>query len=386
MKVNKSERIVRVGLVGCGQIADAHLQEIAKIENAEVVSVCDRQAALAGQAAARFEVPGCYVDLGEMLDMENLDVLHVTTPPTSHFPIAAQALKAGVNVYIEKPFTRDVREADQLLSLSNQCKKTVCVGHDQIFDPLWVQLKKQIDDGAVGDVITVYSTLNYDTSGPYGAAMASNEKHWVHSLPGGLLQNVISHPLYRITEFLTDTQPEITVSSSSLTECGLLPKELTVVLKGQRVTGILSFSTQCRPLNRTTRVCGTKSSIEIDFDAQTIRHHRPPRMRGAFGRVQQPWSHWTEATSNLMRNCRRFLWGDLQYFSGMNHLFKAFYQSIIDESPPPISHSEIRRVTWILDEIFRLNSGSPLQTVGAIDEVEVPDRTLNHEESLSLRD
>jgi predicted dehydrogenase len=99
----------RVALVGCGQIADAHLQEVRKIAGAQLVAVCDRHRDLARQAAARFGVPGVYDDLDALLREARPDVLHVTTPPQTHAAVAKQALAAGVHMYVKKPFDIFVR-------------------------------------------------------------------------------------------------------------------------------------------------------------------------------------------------------------------------------------------------------------------------------------
>ena len=128
---------LRVALVGCGQIADAHLQEIPKTGCAEVVAVCDRQRDLAEQAAARFAVPGTFDDLGLMLESACPDVLHVATPPHTHAAIARRALEAGVHVYVEKPFTVDAAEAAAVLDAARRGGRLVCVGHDHLFDPAW---------------------------------------------------------------------------------------------------------------------------------------------------------------------------------------------------------------------------------------------------------
>ena len=60
---------LRIALVGCGQIADAHLQELRKIPTADVVAVCDRQIDLARQAAARFDVPSTFDDMIRMIQV-----------------------------------------------------------------------------------------------------------------------------------------------------------------------------------------------------------------------------------------------------------------------------------------------------------------------------
>src|SRR5215207_1957128 len=96
---------LRVAIVGCGQIADAHLQEVKKIRTAEVVATCDQYPELAFQAAERFGVPEVHNDVGRMLEQVRPDVVHITTPPHTHAPLARQAISAGAHVYVEKPFT-----------------------------------------------------------------------------------------------------------------------------------------------------------------------------------------------------------------------------------------------------------------------------------------
>ena len=86
---------LRIALIGCGQIADAHLQELRKIDRATVVAVCDRHVDLARQAAARFEVDRYYDDAATMLRELKPDVVHITTPAQTHAPLAMQALQAG---------------------------------------------------------------------------------------------------------------------------------------------------------------------------------------------------------------------------------------------------------------------------------------------------
>jgi predicted dehydrogenase len=355
------DQSIRVGVVGCGQIADAHLQEISKIEFARVVAVCDRHAVLAEQAAARFDVPRAYSRFDEMLSAEQIDVVHITTPATSHEALATQAMEDGVHVYLEKPFTTTVLEADRLFQVAQRCQKSLCVGHDQLFDPIWLRLIDCVEQGKIGEIVSVHTTLNYDMSGPYGLTISSNKNHWVNRLPGGLLQNVISHPLYRITDWMPDEYPDVIVSSRPMDTSRVIPRDMTVVLRGADVTGVLSFSTRSRPLSRFARISGTKGSVTVDLDAQTMRFDHPPRTRGPFAKLEVPCYQLREATTSLFRNAWRFARGELHYFSGMNRLFRDFYQSILDGGQPPIPHQEIRRVTRILDEIIEKKNADELR-------------------------
>lgn len=204
-----SDRRIKVGLVGCGQIADAHLQQIRRLPMADPVAVCDLEPLLARQAAERFEVPGQFTSIDEMLETARPDVVHVTTPVQTHAPLTIQLLEAGVHVYVEKPFTVDSAEAQTVIDVAERNDRLVCLGHDQLYDPTWLEACDIVASGAIGKVEHVESVLGYPIDGPFGKLVAGDPNHWVRRLPGGLFQNTISHPLYRITEFLPDAKPDV---------------------------------------------------------------------------------------------------------------------------------------------------------------------------------
>src|SRR5439155_19465493 len=96
---------LRVAIVGCGKIADAHAAQIRRMPQCDLVGVCDREELMARQLAERFGAKRCFVDLDDLLREATPDVVHITTPPQSHFDIARRCLEHGSHVYVEKPFT-----------------------------------------------------------------------------------------------------------------------------------------------------------------------------------------------------------------------------------------------------------------------------------------
>ena len=80
-----------------------------------MVAVCDRHLDLARQAAARFDVPTAYDSVAAMLLQARPDVVHITTPPHSHQTLTLECLQGGAHVYVEKPFTVNLEEADAVL-------------------------------------------------------------------------------------------------------------------------------------------------------------------------------------------------------------------------------------------------------------------------------
>jgi len=291
-----------------------------------------------------------YDDHLQLLDEVRPDVVHVTTPAPTHRPLAIDVLERGSHVYVEKPLALDVSEVDEIIATARAADRLVCVGHDQLFDPAWLECRNRIATGEIGPVYHVESVLGYPLSGQFGALVASDPYHWVRRLPGGLFHNTVSHPLYRITEFLPDAEPIVAAHWFARGDAAF-PTELRVHLRGRDVTGSLLFDTGIAA-QRITRVYGARGCLTVDLDAQSVSLHRNPRLPGAFGRIETPWRDWRQAGRRLRRNIGRFVRSDLHYFAGMRGLFQAFYNSILTNGAPPILCGELRRVTQILDTIF----------------------------------
>ena len=82
--------MLNIGIVGCGKIADGHIEEIQKLGCARVLAVCDLEPILAEQLALRYSVPHWYTDFDRMLSEHRLDVIHIATPPHSHLALARE--------------------------------------------------------------------------------------------------------------------------------------------------------------------------------------------------------------------------------------------------------------------------------------------------------
>src|SRR5438093_3920946 len=169
---------------------------------------------MAQQLGERFGVERVFDDLGRLLEETRPDVVHITTPPQSHFEIARQCLEHGCHVYVEKPFTLDAREAEELVTLGERRRLRLTVGHDAQFSHAAKRMRALVHAGYLGDpVVHMDSYYGYDLGDPsYARAFLRDKDHWVRKLPGGLLQNVISHGIARIAEFLGGDNPQVIAS------------------------------------------------------------------------------------------------------------------------------------------------------------------------------
>ena len=350
---------MKIAVVGCGQIADAHIQEARRIPGVEVVAVCDLNVHMAEQAAARFGIPGKYTSLDEMLRDCRPDVVHVAGPPASHLPVGKSALEAGAHVYMEKPFTVNAREAEELVELATSVGRLVCVGHSMAFDSPVRRLRQLVEEGHLGDVVHIDATMSYNLAGAFGSAFMKDPQHWLHRLPGGVAQNNISHPLSMLLPFLTDEKPRIVARGFRLrpeTYGDIRDRfhdELRVMLAGERVTAHVQFSCRARPVQLCLAVFGTKRQAAVSLDARTVQVVEAATLPGPFARIQLARRSLRQAKREYRGHLRRLLRAQLHFFDGMHELIRRFHLAIAGEAPMPVPMSEAVRTTAIMDEIFR---------------------------------
>ena len=111
--------MLRVGIIGCGKIADSHAQQIRRIPGCEIVGVADREPE-ARQLYERFPIRKTLTRVEQLLEESKPDVVHITTPPASHLPLAMQCLERGCHVYVEKPFTLNEPDARKVIAFANE--------------------------------------------------------------------------------------------------------------------------------------------------------------------------------------------------------------------------------------------------------------------------
>lgn len=349
---------LRVGIIGCGAIADGHVEEVAKIDGARVAAVCDREIIMAEQLADRYGPFPVYDDAAAMLGAESLDVVHITTPPQSHFELAVQAIDAGCHVLVEKPFTLTAVDAVSLIDRANATDRRVAVGHFYQFDPPALAIRRLVGRGALGTVCHLESHYGYNLDGAFGRGIMGNPSHWVHGLRGNLLQNNISHPLSKVIEFMAG-EPEVLGAHAVRGEAGRfgdvrdnLFRELRAVLRAGDVTATVTFTSCARPVMHALRVYGTRDSVYGDFVSRTVTFERRSALPGAIGRLVSTFPRGWEYHREGWKNVYRFLRSRYHFQAGMNELFRRFYRSIRDGDAPPVPYREIVATARVMDAIF----------------------------------
>src|SRR5437016_5498457 len=142
--------MLKVALIGCGKIADEHAALLQTVPGCRLVAACDSEPLMAQQLSERFGVAQVFSDLEEMLRVADPDVVHVTTPPQSHFALARQCLENDCHVYVEKPFTMCGAEARELIAIANEKGRKIIAGHDDQFSHVSRRMRSLVHSGFLG--------------------------------------------------------------------------------------------------------------------------------------------------------------------------------------------------------------------------------------------
>jgi predicted dehydrogenase len=346
--------------VGCGKIADAHATQIQRIRGSEIVAVCDLEPLMARQLAERFRISKCFSDLSELLRDSQPDVVHITTPPESHFKIAALCLDHGCHVYVEKPFTLHYPDAEHLIRLAEERKLKLTAGHDGQFGHATRRMRSLIQNGYLGGApVHMESYYCYELGdSAYVRALLNDKQHWVRHLPGKLLHNIISHGVAKVAEFFTTEFPQVLAHGfvspflKNRGESEIIDELRVIVTDNGRTTAYFTFSSQMRPSLHQLRLYGPKNGLIVDQDHETLIKLRGQRFKSYIDQFVQPINFAQQYVTNVATSVRAFLTRDFHMSAGMYHLIESFYRSIEHDTEVPIPYREILLTARIMDDIF----------------------------------
>ena len=291
------EKKLRVGIVGCGGIANGkHMPALKTVEDVEMVAFCDIIRERAEKAAAEYGVDGAtvYEDYKEMLAKEKLDVVHVCTPNNSHAPISIAAMEADCHVMCEKPMAKTVAQAKEMLDAHKRTGKKLTIGYQNRFKADSQYLKKACLRDDLGEIYFAKAHAIRRRAVPTWGVFLDEEAQG-----GGPLIDIGTHAL-DLTLWFMDNYKVKSVKGSVFKKLGDQtetanawgdwdPKEYTVedsafgfITMEDGATIILESSwaiNMLDPLEAATTLCGTKAGADmrdglrinkVEFNTQVV--------------------------------------------------------------------------------------------------------------------
>ena len=179
----------RIGIVGTGSRGTYFGMLINRSQKAELVALCDPNAARMEAVAQRLgKAYNVYTDIENMAGHESLDAVIITSPDYCHVQNVKTALSKGLNVLIDKPLATTTAGCREIIKAAEKSGKTVMMGFNLRHDPALKRLKQIVDDGLLGNIFLIENREFYDGGKTYMSRW--NRKY---ALSGGLWVHKGSH-------------------------------------------------------------------------------------------------------------------------------------------------------------------------------------------------
>jgi len=283
----------RFGIIGCGSVADFHIEAIRHIEEASLSAVSSRNESKARAAAER---EGCAwtTDYRELLRRPDVDIVCVTTSSGSHASIGLDVLDAGKHLVVEKPLAMNARDARALVDRARARGLTLSVISQRRFEANNQAIKRALDEGALGKLLLAETTLPFYRSQDY---YDSAEWRGTIAEDGGVLMNQGVHCLDLMLWFAGDVR---TVFGKTATQTHRMEAEdlgLAILQFENGAFGTITASTSIQPgYAAAITLYGERGTIKLE-GSSIVRWSVPGRDRptweqeeASYGGVSDPRS------------------------------------------------------------------------------------------------
>ncbi len=345
-----TDRRVRVGVIGCGKIANVHAAALHQLEEAEFVACCDQDEARAREYAARNSVPNIYTDVDAMLRSGTVDAVHVCTPHPAHERAVVAAAEAGVHVLCEKPVAISLAEADRMIDAADRAQVAFGVIFQRRFWPAARRIREAIDAGRLGTVtlgecsVRIWRPREYFASDPWRGKWATEG--------GGVLMNQAVHAIDQFLWFMGDPV-EVVGRHATLRHGAYIDVEDTAVATVVFASGALG-------------VIQAASTFQPDFGFRVAVH-------GDTGAAVSVWERlegqqgvndvWTVAGEEEHRAAWELADTGRSGFPGFHALqIRDFLQAVRDNRPPAVTGRDARKSLEVILAIYESSrTGQPIR-------------------------
>ncbi len=286
-----AKKTLKCALLGCGFIAERHIDAFMDCEHTQLVAICGRNPERLRTLQEKYNIEKTYTDYHKLME-ENpeLDMISNALPNSMHVSVTVELLEAGYNVLLEKPMAINAEEGKLLVEAEKKAKGKLMIIQNQRFIPAAQYMRRMFKEGQFGEVYHIRTgwrrPLGMVPSGKDNIGGVVSDRDWYNSKAanGGVLRDLGVH-LLDLAMFITDF-PEIeSVSACSyrkFTMDGPVSAEeakdmsedmCTALLKfknGMSINMEVSFGTMISEEKLFTNIYGTKAGVERTEDNMNI--------------------------------------------------------------------------------------------------------------------
>jgi predicted dehydrogenase len=352
---------VRVAFIGCGNIAHVHMRFLQKA-GYRLDSVCDASRVRVTLFAQKYGIAKQYTTIDELFAVENPRIVHILTPPHTHYEIILKALKAGCNVLVEKPLCQTLLEYQEIASLAEELGLLVSVDHTRVYNPLVMAARSKIMSGEFGKIIRM-EYLYDDPSlikSLYGYRWAKGAPAWFARVRGGVLTDLLPHPL---SVFLSFDEGLQTKHVHARVLPGGVIEELSVILQSDILTANIYLSVNQRPLKNKLSIYCEKGSIDIDLRNMYAVCLPERRLPGILSRVMVTLSESCQIAKHFSVNVLKLVTGKSHPYDGLDQIIMLFYNMVTAGKSEDVPLINADRVMELVEEIMTAALDAPDKTI-----------------------
>jgi len=331
---------MKVAIIGCGFVSEGHAACLKRLQDIEIVGVADPDEAAAGRIAEKFSVQQVFADTMSLLKATSPEVVHLLTPPQTHAEIALQAMESGCHVLLEKPMAPTAAEARVILAGAREHAVALSICHNFLFLPCVVAARKMLDNGDLGDLVSVDIAWRPPNRGFHVG--------WTRDLPGGAMHEIVPHAVYLQRAFVGELTSIAGISRRGGDARG--PDcEIRILLDAESGSSHIGISPSAEPKQFLMRVEGTKMSLQIDLSANTlvkIRKLGDGKIWKAVMNIDQAAQLLTGTVGSALSVLR----GDIS--NGHFPLIESFYKSLREGGELPVTGEDGVATVAALDAIW----------------------------------
>jgi predicted dehydrogenase/nucleoside-diphosphate-sugar epimerase len=184
----------KVCIVGAGFISKIHAEALRSAPQTELVAVCDTSLSRAKGLAKTWKVPHVFGSVDELIASKICNFAHVVVPPDLHHRVTEPLLKAGINVFLEKPMAVSMAQCESLIATAKQAGVKLGLNHNATFHPAFLALSEKLKSGEFGNLHHVIAYHNV----PLRQITGRQFSHWMFQAPQNIVLEQASHPFSQI--------------------------------------------------------------------------------------------------------------------------------------------------------------------------------------------
>jgi predicted dehydrogenase len=365
-----AERI-RIGIIGCGQIAQQHMRNYKELDGAQMVVFCDANRAAAEAASENWGPGDIATDFREVLSRSDIDAVDVCLHNNLHMPITVAALEAGKHVYCEKPMAGSYRDAVTMLESAKGTGRHLHIQLGKLYQAETRAAKELIDSGYLGDVFHARSAGFRRRGRPYVDGYGTPNFVQKHQASGGALYDMGVYHISQVLYLLGN--PKVTRVSGKTyqrIEMDAKRRETSNYDVEEFATGFVRFEG-----DRSMELSESWAANLDDFGGSYLLGSQGGVRLEPFGFFQNLGNIELSSTANL--GSAQFRWNNVVGDGKVYGSSQAHWIAALQGEVPLLPTAEIALNTMLVSEAIYLSQ--------RLDREVTADEVLEHSESTAIR-